>query len=61
MSETVTETTEARSSIKLTLNAKGEVQIEAKVRAGDEAHEVSAARQIAETNFDALRTKYRAA
>jgi hypothetical protein len=52
---------EARSSIKLTLNAKGEVQIEAKVRAGDDPADVQIARVTAETNFDALRTKYRAA
>ena len=49
---------EARSSIKLTTNAKGDIQIEVKVRVGDEGHEVSAARITAESNFDLLRQKY---
>jgi hypothetical protein len=58
MTETLTETTENRSSIKLTLNAKGEIQTEVKVRVGDNAEEVTAARSIAEVTFDALRRKY---
>ena len=50
---------EARSSIKLTLNAKGEVQIEVKTRVGDEELEIDTTRRIAEINFDALKAKYR--
>ena len=50
---------EARSS--LSLNSKGEVQIETKVRVGDEPADVTLARVTAETNFDLLRAKYRPA
>jgi len=49
---------EARSSVKISLNAKGEIQAEVKVRVGDTSEEVGEARRLAEINFDLLRSKY---
>jgi tRNA threonylcarbamoyladenosine modification (KEOPS) complex Pcc1 subunit len=49
---------ESRSSVKLTTNAKGDVQIEVKVRAYDDPAFVKIARELAETEFDLLRRKY---
>jgi hypothetical protein len=45
------------SSVKLTSNAKGDVQIEVKVRV-DSAAEIADAQALAQTTFDALRQKY---
>ena len=45
------------SSVKLTTNAKGDVQIEVKVRV-ESASEVTDAQRLAEVTFDALRMKY---
>ena len=45
------------SSVKLTTNAKGDIQIEVKVRV-ESAVEVGNATAIAELTFDALRRKY---
>ena len=46
------------SSVKLTTNSKGDVQIEVKVYAPDTAEDVIAAQTLAEATFNALRTKY---
>jgi len=46
------------SSVKLTTNSKGEVQVEVKVYSPDTEAEVAEARRLAEINFDLLRTKY---
>jgi hypothetical protein len=45
------------SSVKLSTNAKGDVQIEVKVRV-DSAAEVGNAQAIAELTFNSLRAKY---
>lgn len=48
-----------RSSVKLVRNAKGETQIEVKVRAlNDTASEVIAAKELASTVYDDLRGRY---
>ena len=46
------------SSVKLTTNSKGEVQIEVKVYVPDTDAEVGAARVIAESHFNSLRQTY---
>ena len=46
------------SSVKLTTNSKGDVQIEVKVYTPDTAEDVVAAQTLAEATFNALRAKY---
>jgi hypothetical protein len=46
------------SSVKLTTNSKGEVQIEVKVYVPDTDADIQAARRLAETTFNALRQTY---
>jgi hypothetical protein len=46
------------SSVKLSTNSKGEVQIEVKVYVPDTEIEVSKAQDLAIVTFNALRTKY---
>ena len=48
----------ARSSVKLTLNSKREVQLEVKVRVGDSEADVNEARRLAVETFNALRGEY---
>ena len=50
--------TDAGSSVKLVLNAKREVQIEAKIRVGDTDADVATAARIAQETFDRLLQKY---
>ncbi len=45
---------DARSSVKLARNAKGDTQIEVKVRVGDTVTEVDAAKQIALATYQQL-------
>lgn len=49
---------ESKSSVKLSLNAKGDVQIEVKGVVGDDAADLTIARVAAERHFDELRAKY---
>ncbi len=49
---------ESGSSVKLSTNAKGDVQIEIKVRVPDTAEQVAEARRIAQAEFDGLRRAY---
>ena len=48
----------SRSSVKLTLNSKREVQLEVKVRVGDSEADVNEARRLAVATFNALRGEY---
>ncbi len=50
--------TEARSSVKLSRNAKGETQIEVKVYSGDTSDDVDTAKAKAVEVYDSLRTEY---
>lgn len=50
-----------RSSIKLTRNAKGDTQIEIKVRVGDTEAEINEARRIAVATYKGLRDEFGAA
>lgn len=49
---------ESKSSVKLSLNAKGDVQIEVKGVVGDDQADFVIARVAAERHFDELRVKY---
>lgn len=51
--------TDAGSSVKLVRNAKGDVQIEVKVRVGDTAADVREAERIAREVFDSVHGAYR--
>lgn len=46
------------SSVKLTTNSKGDIQIEVKVYVPDTAEDVVAAQTLAEATFNSLRGKY---
>jgi hypothetical protein len=48
----------ARSSVKLTRNAKGDTQIEVKVRVGDTEDEVETARRLAVETYENLRGSF---
>lgn len=50
--------TDAGSSVKLVRNAKGDVQIEVKVRVGDTAEDVKEAERIAREVFDSVHGHY---
>lgn len=49
---------EGRSSIKLTRNAKGDTQIEVKIRVGDTDAEIDNARQKAIATYNDLRAQF---
>lgn len=49
----------ARSSVKLTRNAKGDTQIEVKVRVGDTEDEVEESRKLAVQVYNSLVGEYR--
>lgn len=59
MSERAVEQLDARSSVKLVRNAKGETQIEVKVRVGDTVDEVTEAKAIAEQIYNDLAGAHR--
>lgn len=56
--ETVRQETEGGSSVKLIRNAKGDTQIEVKVRVDEEPGAVDAASAEAQRIYDALAAKY---
>lgn len=56
--DSVRQETELGSSVKLVRNAAGKIQLEVKVRSGDDDSLVTAASATAERIFDALNTKY---
>lgn len=59
MSEPAVGFTDAGSSVKLVRNAKGDVQLEIKIRVGDTDADVREAEAIARSVFDRLSNAYK--